>query len=48
MMTDSDIFEAEANEYGKLLEEILSFQLRGIVNDKGRELMLKHMKNKEK
>ena len=48
MMTDSDIFEVEANEFGKLLEQIVLFQLRGLVNDKGRELMVKYMNNKEK
>lgn len=48
MMTDSDIFGVEPNEYGMLLEEIVMFQLRGIVNDKGRELMDKIMKNKVK
>ena len=48
MMTDSDFFDVEANEFGKLLEQIVLFQLRGLVNDKGRELMVKYMKNKEK
>ncbi|HLV41181.1 MAG TPA: TetR/AcrR family transcriptional regulator [Brumimicrobium sp.] len=48
MLTDSDVFEAGTNEYGKLLEEIVLFQLRGIVNDKGRELMVEYMKNKKK
>ncbi|PKR81929.1 hypothetical protein CW751_00920 [Brumimicrobium salinarum] len=48
MMTDSDIFDVENNQYGELLEQIVLFQLRGIVNDKGRELMNKNMKNKEK
>jgi len=43
MLTDSDIFEVGTNEYGKLLEEIVLFQLRGIVNDKGRELMVEYM-----
>ena len=47
MMTDSDIFGVESNEYGKLSHEIMLFQLRGIVNDKGRELMIKNMKNKK-
>ena len=47
-MTDGDIFEVEANNYGKLLEQIVLFQLRGVVNEKGRELMLQNMKNKEK
>ena len=47
VMTDGDIFEVEVNEYGKLLEQIVLFQLRGIVNDKGRELMVENMKNKE-
>jgi len=48
VMTDGEIFEVEANEFGKLLEQIVLFQLRGLVNDKGRELMVKNMKNKEK
>lgn len=46
MLTDSNIFEVGSNEYGKLLNEIVCFQLRGLVNDKGRELMVKYMKNK--
>lgn len=41
MMTDSDIFDVENNQYGELLEQIVLFQLRGIVNDKGRALMNK-------
>ena len=48
MMIDSDIFDVEANEFGYLLEQIVLFQLRGLVNDKGRALMVKNMKNKEK
>ncbi len=45
MLTDSNVFEVGTNEYGALLEEIVLFQLRGIVNDKGRKLMSKYMKN---
>src|SRR5690554_3180063 len=48
MMTDSDVFDVESNEYGQLLEQIVLFQLRGIVNDKGREIMKENMKKKKK
>ncbi|PWH84980.1 TetR/AcrR family transcriptional regulator [Brumimicrobium oceani] len=48
MLTEGKVYEVEANQFGELLEQIILFQLRGIVNDKGRELMVKNMKNKEK
>jgi len=45
---DLDIFNVSASQYGELLEEIIYFQLRSVVNDKGRALLNENMKNKEK
>lgn len=47
-LTNGAIFNTDINKFGEVLEEIILFQLRGIVNDKGREILNKHMKNKVK
>lgn len=42
----ADVFEVSPSHYGELLEEIIYFQLRSVVNDEGRALLNEYMKNK--